>query len=242
MTSGDCDRAPFHQGRSDYIGVNLGNMADIEDIMKVGRELGLEGTELREFVGSERNYYAKVEAEAREERKIQREWEQRKYELEREKQERETELIAKQMELLKLQEHSGEGGREHNPLTPSSVKVKGPNMPPFDAAKDELDSYLCRFERFASAAGWDRANCAIILSSRLQGTALDFYSLPSSDEPGDYDKVKRALTGRFGYAEDGYRTRFWTTRPQKVRQIASLLPDCKHCWIVRLRYQRKKKL
>ena len=33
-------------------------------------------------------------------------------------------------------------------------KAKSPKLPPFEENKDELDSYLARFERYALAQGW----------------------------------------------------------------------------------------
>ncbi|KAK3890978.1 hypothetical protein Pcinc_005145 [Petrolisthes cinctipes] len=112
--------------------------------------------------------------------------------------------------------------------------VKAPELPHFDGTKDHLDSYLSRFERFAVAAGYERVNWAIILSSHLQGVALEVFSRLSTEEAGDYDLVKRALMGRFGCTEEGLRAKFRTTRPQKgesARQFVTRLHNLMTRWI-----------
>lgn len=45
--------------------------------MKIGRELRHEGSELREFVQLERNYWTRISAEVREDRRLERVWEKR---------------------------------------------------------------------------------------------------------------------------------------------------------------------
>ncbi|KAK4327303.1 hypothetical protein Pmani_002244 [Petrolisthes manimaculis] len=57
-------------------------MSDIQDLMKIGRELGYEGTEMWEFVQSEKNYQDRISAEAREDRGLEREWEKERQERE----------------------------------------------------------------------------------------------------------------------------------------------------------------
>ncbi|KAK3861364.1 hypothetical protein Pcinc_032667 [Petrolisthes cinctipes] len=137
-------------------------MSDIQDLMKIGRELGYEGQELWEFVQSERKYQDRISAEAREDRGLEREWE-------KERQEREAALLNQRIELARLREN----GECSSQL--AGISVKAPDLPHFDGTKDDLDSYLSRFERFAVAAGWERVNWAIILSSHLQGVALEVF-------------------------------------------------------------------
>lgn len=212
------------------------NMSDLHSILALGRELGYEGSELLNFAETERAYQEKVEAQVRQDRYEQREHEKEQREFELQRQERESRNLAKQLEILQLQQsqpiQNSEGGEEREGL--SAVKVKGPTLPHFDSNKDDLDAYLRRFERFAIAAGWDRQTWAVILSSHLQGVALDVYSRLSQQEAEQYDVVKAALLDRFEYTEEGFRIRFRTSRPQRgerVSQFVTRLRNLLERWI-----------
>ena len=49
---------------------------------------------------------------------------------------------------------------------------KGPRMPTFDEERDDMDSYLKRFERHAHLNGWPKEDWAGQLSALLTGKAL----------------------------------------------------------------------
>ena len=51
--------------------------------------------------------------------------------------------------------------------------IKAPKMPYFEEQKDFMDSYLNRFEKFATSQNWDESNWALCLSALLRGRALD---------------------------------------------------------------------
>ncbi|KAK3879818.1 hypothetical protein Pcinc_015659 [Petrolisthes cinctipes] len=174
-------------------------MSDLHSVLALGRELGYEGSELQNFVDTERAYQEKVEAQPN---------------------------------------RSSEEGEERTDTQPGQrfpeVKVKGLTLPHFDSNKDDLDAYLRRFELFAIAAGWDRQTWAVILSSHLQGVALDVYSRLSQQEAEQYDVVKAALLDRFEYTEEGFRTKFRTSRPQRgerVSQFVTRLRNLLERWI-----------
>ena len=59
---------------------------------------------------------------------------------------------------------------------PSNKDAKHPKLPSFIDDKDELDSYLLRFERYAENASWEKNTWAINLSALLTGRAMDFYT------------------------------------------------------------------
>ena len=80
--------------------------------------------------------------------------------------------------------------------------------------KDELDSYLLRFERYAENASWEKDTWAIKLSALLTGRAIDLYTRMSDADANDYGRVKKALSTRYNYTEDGYRKRFREATPQ----------------------------
>ena len=52
-----------------------------------------------------------------------------------------------------------------------TIKAKSPRIPAFNEGKDEMDSYLLRFERYATAQKWEPDTWAKGLSALLQGKA-----------------------------------------------------------------------
>ena len=147
--------------------------------------------------------FAQIEA-AKEQAKIEAAKEQAKLEAEKE-------LKIKEMEL-----------QAQAQVTPSSATTppprnkdaKSPKLPSFIDEKDELDSYLLRFERYAENASWEKDTWAIKLSALLTGRAMDVYTRMSDADASDYDKLKKALLTRYNYTEDGYRKRFREATPE----------------------------
>ena len=62
--------------------------------------------------------------------------------------------------------------------------------------KDDLDSYLERFERFAKTSKWPEVEWATNLSALLSGHALEIYSRMGEEEAVDYKQVKQALSSQ----------------------------------------------
>ena len=87
-------------------------------------------------------------------------------------------------------------------------------LPSFIDEKDELDSYLLLFERYAENASWERNTWAVKLSALLTGRAMDFYTRMPDTDANDYDKLKKARLTRYNYKEDGYRKRFREVKPE----------------------------
>ena len=116
------------------------------------------------------------------------------------------ELADKEIELAKL------NALKPDPKIKSSdTNNKIPKLPPFSDGKDNMDSYLKRFERFATNAKWPKEEWATNLSTLLQGTALDVYSRLSSAEAINYDKLCDALLKRYQLTEEGFRQKFRTS-------------------------------
>ena len=69
--------------------------------------------------------------------------------------------------------------------------AKYPKLPAFVDEKDELDSYLLRFERYAENAKWEQVTWAIKLSALLSGSAMDVYTRMSNEDAKNYDKLKK---------------------------------------------------
>ena len=147
--------------------------------------------------------FAQIEA-AKEQAKIEAAKEQAKLEAEKE-------LKIKEMEL---QAQAQVTASSATTPPPRNKDAKSPKLPSFMDEKDELDSYLLRFERYAENASWEKDTWAIKLSALLTGRAMDVYTRMSDADASDYDKLKKALLTRYNYTEDGYRKRFREAMPE----------------------------
>ena len=125
--------------------------------------------------------------------------------------EAEKELTLREMELKAQDQASGSSATTP---PPRNKDAKSPKLPSFVDEKDELDSYLLRFERYAENASWEKDTWAIKLSALLTGRAMDVYTRMSDADASDYDKLKKALLTRYNYTEDGYRKRFREATPE----------------------------
>jgi len=65
-------------------------------------------------------------------------------------------------------------------------KKTGPKLPHFDESKDNIDSYLRRFERYAVLQDWPADDWALYLSALLKGRSLEVYSRLTEEEAHDY--------------------------------------------------------
>ena len=81
--------------------------------------------------------------------------------------------------------------------------------------KDNLDSYLLRFERLATVAGWERSDWVTRLSPLLSGRALDVFSGLSDEQARDYDKLQKAFLQREDFTKQGYRERLREAKPEE---------------------------
>ena len=134
--------------------------------------------------------------------------------------EAEKELALKELEL-KAQQNQASASLAVTP-PPRNKDAKSPKLPSFIDEKDELDSYLLRFERYAENASWEKDTWAIKLSALLTGRAMDFYTRMSDADVSNYDKLKKALLTRYNYTEDGYRKRFREATPENEENSSSL--------------------
>ena len=126
--------------------------------------------------------------------------------------EAEKELALKELELKAQQSQASTSPAATPP--PRNKDAKSPKLPSFIDEKDELDSYLLRFERFAENVSWEKDTWAIKLSALLTGRAMDVYTRMSDADASDYGKLKKALLTRYNYTEDGYRKRFREATPE----------------------------
>ena len=95
-----------------------------------------------------------------------------------------------------------------------TIKAKAPKIPAFNEGKDEMDSYLLRFERYATAQKWEPDTWATGLSALLQGKALNVYALMPKEDALNYDKLKVALLKRYELTEEGFKRKYKKCRPE----------------------------
>ena len=199
-----------------------------------GKALGLTGKDLIEYVEGE-----KKEAQEREDRLYERnqrkladeyERNQRKLadeakelaiqkekemEFEREKAAQREKELAMQLEIAsKTGTIVGSGAMSGTGTDKVGVKATRPKLPSFNEAKDDMDAFLERFERFAESQNWDRGTWAVSLGPLLVGKGLQVYTSMSPGEINNYDVLKVALLRRYGLTEEGFRRKYHEVMPE----------------------------
>nr|XP_037290587.1 uncharacterized protein LOC119185824 [Rhipicephalus microplus] len=166
---------------------------DREKCIALGRQLGLENEELREWVERECVEARDERAREREIAKENAERQQKLLEQQRKVQEQELKILELK---LRLQESASrvqpmvadeQGGSNMSARGITDVCSPHELIPPFSEARDDLDAYLQRFEREE----------ALTVIGRLDPTAVL-----------NYDQLKAALLQRFRYTAEGYREKF----------------------------------
>ena len=112
----------------------------MEKLLEAGRQLGFEGNNLRKFITEQQTYEREERARESEERKIKAEQEKAAHE-------RALEMKKLEIQLAQLNGQS---------VGACTARGKSPKLPVFVDGKDELDSCLLQFERFAAVIEWKR--------------------------------------------------------------------------------------
>ena len=99
--------------------------------------------------------------------------------------------------------------------TEGRKRPKGPKLPVFIDGKDDLDSYLKRFEGFAMSNDWARDEWATALSALSTVKALDVNSRLADDTALDYEKVKEALLIRCQLTEEEFKKKYRESDPEE---------------------------
>lgn len=205
----------------------MSEYAQWSELLRVGRELGYEGDDLRTFVEEQQKISRSERARIRE-----IEYEHRIKELE--EKEKEREYLKQEKEKERTHQIQLEQLRENRVSTGNVMETPKPKLPIFNEQVDDVDAYLDRFERYASANKWERDNWGVYLSPLLTGKALEAYiSLPTT-QVNDYDEVKKVILLRYMLTEEGYRKKFRETHPDKsetVMQFSSRISRYFDCWI-----------
>ena len=213
---------------------------EVERLAKVGAQsLSLSGEELRKWI-DETLEKDREEKEAEIERKKEtnrllneeihirrpqreagREAREAQREADREAADQKMLILEKEAELLRLRNAVPSNG-EPSPRSEDRLggakaaagQAKAPKLPDFKEGRDDMESCLLRFERFASANCWPRENWAVHISALQSGKALDTFSRLSEDESTDYDVVKRALLKRYNLTSEGFNLKFRSSRSE----------------------------
>ena len=120
-------------------------------------------------------------------------------------------------------------------------KQKSEKLAHFEESKDKMDSYLSRFEKYATANKWDKNVWAAYLSALLKGRALDVYDRLSTEDSADYDKLKDALLKNFDMTERGFRKKFRYSRPERSEtfiQFSSRLCSYLNKWLTMAKVEK----
>ena len=119
--------------------------------------------------------------------------------------------------------------------------ARDPKLPYFEESKDRMDSYLSRFEKYATSNKWDKNVWAAYLSALLKGRALDVYDRLSTEDAADYDKLKDALLKNFDMTERGFRKKFRYSRPERSEtfiQFSSRLCSYLNKWLTMAKVEK----
>jgi hypothetical protein len=103
-----------------------------------------------------------------------------------------------------------------------------PKLPPFDEGKDDIDSFLFRFESHANSCGWPKDKWTLYVASLLRGSALVLYHTLAAREGLTWDQLKEELLKKFQCTPDGFRDKFRAVRPETGESFPSFLIRSSH--------------
>ncbi|KAK7477623.1 hypothetical protein BaRGS_00031101 [Batillaria attramentaria] len=200
----------------------------LEEAKAMAACANLQGEEVSKFIASElrarrleeregrlKEEQQQVELRLLEER--QRRLQEREGRLKEQQQQVELRLLEeRQREELRLKEVEIQLRREtpaHPPPTGiSTFKMK---LPVFDEAKEDLDTFLGRFERVAKLQKWPEDTWGAQLGGQLVGRAAEVYLELAEEQLSDYQLVKTALREAFQLTGEWYRRQFRQARKQE---------------------------
>ena len=152
---------------------------DPEKLRKTGSNMGLEAEALQEWVDKKLREHMEMLRLSSQEALSKEEAETKKADMERQAAQAKRELVEKEIELLKLRKETNDLNSSISSIhtdtgaTPGIQKAKMPRLPNFDANRECVDDYLCRFERHSKINNFPRTSWATVLSSHLTGSALE---------------------------------------------------------------------
>ena len=185
---------------------------EFQKLLALGKEIGLEGKDLQDFMRDERVAYR--EKQARDASEREKEFEFRQRQLEMDRVERES-LRQHELEMAKLKVENGTNNQsDQSSLGKMQVQFKPAKLPFFDENKDSIDAFLTRFEKYHTVIKTGKEEWAIYLAALLKGKALEVYSRLSNEESNNYDALKMALLRRYQLTEEGLKKKFYASCPE----------------------------
>ena len=127
---------------------------------------------------------------------------------------RELDKKDKDMEMLKMQMTMGKDAKEG-----TTINVHKPKLPKFEEGKDDMDTYLQQYERFAKTQKWKNDKLVANLSPLLTGKGLEVYTSMPDDDIDNYEQLKIALLKRYQLTEEGCRRRFRESNVDKGETV-----------------------
>ena len=206
-------------------------MDRLEQIRDLGRSLGYEEAGMREFVTERERIERQVRFEEREDKRLADETETQRLGLEAEREnkiladERQAKTLANEMEYrkeemklkfdLEISRNQLESERmrstvNHN-VGDSNQDVGSfqmPKLPYFVDGKDNIDSYLARFETYSHSMNWPLERYSLCLSSLLTGKDLDVLDKIPQCLVHDYEHLKNTLIAEYQLASADFMKRF----------------------------------
>ncbi|XP_070189025.1 uncharacterized protein [Littorina saxatilis] len=135
---------------------------------------------------------------------------------EREEHDLRMQLLQRESESKRVKRGSRDGADDEGDSSgeEGSSDLRGfrPSIPMFDESKENIATWLKRFERVATLYKWKRNTWATRVSTRLSGRAVEVYNTLDDDSADDYDGLKVALLGRYQLTAETYRRRLRTCK------------------------------
>ena len=88
-------------------------------------------------------------------------------------------------------------GKDQTEGATQNITIHRPKLPKFEEDKDDMDTYLQRFERFAKMQKWKPEEWVVSLSPLLTGKGLEVYTNMPDTDVDNYDQLKLALLKRY---------------------------------------------
>ena len=181
---------------------------------------------------AERAFQEKLKFDATErEERLEMEAAERAEKAEREKAEHELRLELLRLETQKAAESTATPRATSDQDRGDVVHL---SLPAFDEDRDDIVTWLTKFERVATLYKWKRETWATRVSTRLTGRAAEVYNHLRDDEAENYDTLKDALLARYQLNADTYRRRFRECRKkdnETYRQFGSRLEENLEKWL-----------
>ena len=120
------------------------------------------------------------------------------------------------MEMMKLKITMGKDQMEG---VTQNITIHRPKLPKFEEDKDDMDTFLQRFERFAKMQKWKPEEWVVSLSPLLTGKGLEVYTNMPDTDVDNYEQLKMALLKRYQLTEEGFRRRFREGKADKGETV-----------------------